>query len=53
MTPPNSLLDALRIPRKIVVHDKIAELQIDTFRSGLRGDQDRCFIAEMIDQCRA
>ena len=46
----DALLDALGIPREIVVDDQRAELQVDTFRPGLGGNHDTAFIAEVIDQ---
>ena len=40
MAASNALLDALRIPGQIVVDDRLAELQVQTLRAGLRADQD-------------
>src|ERR1019366_3253309 len=39
VTAADALLDALRVPRKIVVYDRVAELQVETLRSGLRRDE--------------
>ena len=36
---PDTLLDALRIPRKIVVHERIAELQVQSLGAGFGGDE--------------
>jgi len=35
------LLDALGVPGQVVVHDDIAELQVDALRGGLCGDDQR------------
>ena len=37
----DALLDALRVPGQVVVDDQRAELQVDAFRRGLGGEQDR------------
>ena len=44
----DALLDTLRIPREIVVDDQRAELQVHSFRGGLRGNHDGGFVAEVI-----
>src|SRR5205807_7607362 len=36
---PHALLVAHRIPRQIVIHQNVAELQVDPFAARLRGDQ--------------
>ncbi len=46
----DALLDPLRVPRQIIVHDEIAELQVDTFRGGFSRDHDRRFITEVFDK---
>ena len=46
----DALLDALRIPRHIVVHDQIAELEIDALSRGFGGNHDAGFVAEVLDQ---
>ena len=46
----DALLDALRIPRQVVVDDQIAELQIDPFGGGFGGDHDGRFVAEILDE---
>ncbi len=53
MAAADALLDTLRIPRQVIVHDQIAKLQIDAFGGGFRRDQDRSLIAEVIDQSGA
>ena len=53
MAATNALLDTLRVPRQVVVDDEIAELQVDTFRCSFSGNENLCFIAEVIDKCRA
>ena len=50
MAAANALLDTLRVPREVVVDDKIAELEIDTFSGGFGGNHDARFFAEVIDQ---
>ena len=47
---PDALLDALRVPRQVVVDHQIAELQVDALGRGLGGDQDRGVVAEVLDQ---
>ena len=49
MAAADALLNPLRIPRKVVVDDQIAELEIDALRGRFRGDHDACFIAEVFD----
>ena len=46
----DALLDALRIPGKVVVDDEVAELEVDALGGGLRGDHDRRLVAEVLDQ---
>ena len=50
MATADALLDALRIPRQIVVDDQRAELQIDAFGAGLGGDHHRAALAKVLDQ---
>src|SRR5690606_20759846 len=46
----DALLDALRIPRQIIIHDEGAELEIDPLRTRLGCDHDAAFLAEIIDE---
>ncbi len=50
VTATNSLFDALRIPRQVVVHDQRAELQVDALGCGFRRQHDGCFVSEMLNQ---
>ena len=50
MAPADALLNALRIPRQIVVHDERAELEIDALRPRLRSDHDASLFAEIIHE---
>ncbi len=52
MAAPDALLDALRVPRQVVVDHHRAELQIDAFRRCLGGDHDRSMFAEVVHQSR-
>src|SRR5689334_4835278 len=52
VTTADTLLNALRIPWKIVVHDEITKLQIDAFRRRLGRNQNCGLVSEMIDQRR-
>ena len=49
MAAADALLDPLRVPRQVEVDDQRAELKVDTLGGRLRGDQNRGFIAEMLD----
>ena len=51
MATADPLLDALRIPGKIVIDDQIAELQVDALGGRFRGDHDGCFVPEVLDEC--
>ncbi len=53
MAAADALLDPLRVPRQIVIHNHRAELKIDPFRPRFGGNHDLAFFAEVIDQCRA
>ena len=44
----DALLDALGIPRQVVIHDQRAELEVDALRAGFGGDHDAAFLAEII-----
>ena len=46
----DALLDALRVPGQVVVHDQVAELKVDAFGRGFGGDQDRRLVAEVLDE---
>ena len=50
MAAADALLDALGVPGQVVVDDQRAELEVDAFRGGLGGDQDRRMIAKMLDE---
>ena len=51
MTAPYALLNALWVPRQIVVDDQRAELKVDSLGGSLSGDHDDRFITEILDQC--
>jgi hypothetical protein len=46
----NALLNALWVPRQVVVHHEGAELEVDAFRARLGGDHDVPFLPEIFDQ---
>ena len=46
----DALLDALRVPRQVVVHHQRAELQVDALGAGLGGDHDAALLAEVVHQ---
>ena len=48
-----ALLDALRVPRQVIVHDQIAELHVDAFGCRLGRQQYGRLIAEVLDKGRA
>ena len=48
----DALFDSLRIPRKVVVHDDGAELEVDAFGRRLRRQQDRSPLTELLDDGR-
>lgn len=48
MTAANSLLDALRIPRQVVVEHEGAELQIESFGCGIGRNQNVGFAPEVV-----
>jgi len=45
------LFHTLRIPWQIVSHHQRTKLQVDTFSTGFRGNQDFSTIMEVINQC--
>ena len=53
MAPPDALLDPLRVPGKVVVHDHRAELKVDPFGRGFGRDHDLRLSSELVDQCGA
>ena len=46
----DALLDALRVPGQVVVHDRVAELQVQALGAGLGGDEDDRAGPELVDQ---
>ena len=50
MTAADPLLDALGVPRQVVIDHQRAKLEVDPFGSGFRGDHDRALVAEVIHQ---
>jgi hypothetical protein len=52
MASADALLDALRVPRQIVVDDERAELQVDALCARLCGDHDLALLAEVVHQGR-
>lgn len=53
MAAPDTLLDALGIPRQVVVHDERAELEVDAFGARLGRDHDPTLVAEVVDESGA
>jgi hypothetical protein len=47
---PDALLNALRIPRQVVVHDQGTKLQVEALGGGLRGDHDHRLVAEGVHE---
>ena len=50
MAAPDALLDALRIPRQVVVDDGVAELEVQALGAGLGGDEDPRARPELVDE---
>jgi len=46
MAAADALLDALGIPRQVVVHHEGAKLQVDAFRARFRGDHELALLAK-------
>ena len=46
----DALLDALRVPRQVVVDDRLAELEVQPLRAGLGADEDLRPRAELVDE---
>lgn len=44
----NPLLNPLRVPWHVVIHDKGAELEVDALRRGFGSDHDFCFILKAL-----
>jgi hypothetical protein len=47
---PDPLLDPLRVPREVIVHNERAELQVDALSSSLGCDHQRPALAEIVDE---
>ena len=41
---PEALLDAVRVPRQVVVDDEVGALQVDAFAGGVGGDKDQAVL---------
>ncbi len=52
MASPNSLFYALRVPRKVIVDHKIAELEVYALCGGFGRNHDRSLVAKIFHQCR-
>ena len=50
MAAPDALLDALRVPRQVVVDDRLAELEVQPLRAGLGADEDLRARAELVHE---
>ena len=50
VAPADALLDALRIPGKVVVDDQVAELQVDPLGGCFGRNHDERFVAEVFDE---
>src|SRR5690606_7706821 len=42
-----AVLDTPRVPRQVVVHDDVSELEVDTLASGVSGNENACFGTEV------
>src|SRR5687767_7037964 len=40
MNAPKSLLDAIRIPRQVIIHHQMRTLEVDAFAGGVGGQQN-------------
>ena len=49
MTSTNPLLNLHRIPRKIIIDNRITELKVQTFGTGIRANQNLRIVFEVID----
>ena len=52
MAAANSLLDALWVPGKIVIHYERTELQVYALSGGFGRNQNRGTVTELLNQCR-
>ena len=52
MAAPDALLDALRVPRQIVVDDRLAKLQVQPFCAGLGAHEHLRARAELVHECK-
>ena len=52
MAAPDTLLDALRVPRQIVVDDRLAKLQVQPFCAGLGAYENLRTRAELVHECK-
>jgi hypothetical protein len=53
MTAADALLDALGIPRQVIIHHEGTELEVDALRPRFRRDHDLTLLTEVIDECRS
>ena len=53
MATSDALLDALRVPRQIVIHHHRAKLQVNAFCTRFGCNHDLAFVAKVINQRRA
>src|SRR6185503_12505594 len=50
VTPPDPLLNPLRIPREVVVHHEVAELQVDAFGGRLGCNKNGRTVSKMLNE---
>ncbi len=50
VAPADALLHALRVPRQVVVHHQVAELEVEPLGAGLGADEDLRAVAELLHQ---
>ena len=48
MATADSLFDLHRVPRKVIVYDGVAKLQIQTFGTGVRTNKDLRIISKIV-----
>src|SRR5687768_537743 len=53
MAPPDPLFNALRVPRQVVVDQRLAELKVQALGAGFGGDEDRRSRLELVNQCES
>ena len=46
----DALLDALRVPRQVVVDDRVAELEVQALGAGFGRDEDLRSVSELVDK---